>query len=306
MAKNKNKKNEKVDNEKGFSKMSIVWYPGHMVKAQKEIKESLKLIDIVIEILDARIPISSQNPIIDELAKGKTRIIVLNKSDLADEIETKKYIKYFEEKGFLCISVNSENKNDIKKIIDLIKVEGNKIYSEKYKNKNIDIKPIYRVLITGIPNVGKSTIINKISGKNSAAVSNKPGVTVKKQWIRVAGNIDLLDTPGILWPNLSDKNAGVNLALTGNIKQEILDVEEVACIGIDELVTSDKYKKMIQEKYKLEEDDFENISYDIIEKIGRKRGCIVSGGNVDMTKAAKAFLDDLKLGKIGRVTIDKI
>ena len=288
------------------NKTNINWYPGHMVKAQKEIKESLKLIDIVLEILDARIPLSSQNPIIDELAKGKTRIIVLNKSDLADEMETTKYIKYFEEKGFLCISVNSENKNDIKKIIDLIKIEGNKIYSEKYKDKKIDIQPIYRVLISGIPNVGKSTIINKISGKNSAAVSNKPGVTVKKQWIRVEGNIDLLDTPGILWPNLSDKNAGVNLALTGNIKQEILDVEEIACIGIDELIICEKYKKMVQEKYKLEDEEFENISYDILEKIGKKRGCIISGGNVDMTKAARAFLDDLKLGKIGRITLDKI
>ena len=288
------------------NKTNINWYPGHMVKAQKEIRESLKLIDIVLEILDARIPLSSQNPIIDELAKGKTRIIVLNKSDLADEMETTKYIKYFEEKGFLCISVNSENKNDIKKIIDLIKIEGNKIYSEKYKDKKIDIQPIYRVLISGIPNVGKSTIINKISGKNSAAVSNKPGVTVKKQWIRVEGNIDLLDTPGILWPNLSDKNAGVNLALTGNIKQEILDVEEIACIGIDELIICEKYKKMVQEKYKLEDEEFENISYDILEKIGKKRGCIISGGNVDMTKAARAFLDDLKLGKIGRITLDKI
>lgn len=288
------------------NKININWFPGHMVKAQNEIKDSLKLIDIVVEVLDARIPLSSKNPIIDNLAKDKTRIVVLNKSDLADDSMTKEFKEYFNNKGISCIDVNSENKSDIKKIVDEVKILGEKIYSEKYKNKSIEIKPIYRALICGIPNVGKSTIINKISGKNSAAVGNKPGVTVKKQWIRVAGNIDLLDTPGLLWPNLEDKNAGVNLALTGNIKQEVLDLEEIACAGIDILVSNNKYKNMLQEKYKLEDEDFENISYDILEIIGRKRGCIVSGGNVDMTKAARVFLEDLKSGKIGKMTFDKI
>lgn len=288
------------------NKININWYPGHMVKAQNEIKDSLKLIDIVVEVLDARIPLASQNPIIDNLAKDKERIVVLNKSDLADEAMTKEFKEYFKSKGISCIDVNSENKNDIKRIIDEIKKIGEKIYSEKYKNKSIQIKPIYRALICGIPNVGKSTIINKISGKNSAAVGNKPGVTVKKQWIRVAGNIDLLDTPGLLWPNLEDKNAGVNLALTGNIKQEVLDLEEIACIGIDLLLNDEKYKQMVKDKYKLEDEDLENISYDILEMIGRKRGCIVSGGNVDMLKAARVFLEDLKSGKIGKMTFDKI
>lgn len=297
---------QKNDNEKEFPKISISWYPGHMVKAQNEIKDSLKLIDIVVEVLDARIPISSQNPIIDNLAKNKTRIVVLNKSDLADNTKTKEFKEYFKNKGIPCIDVNSENKGDIKRIIDEIKKQGEKIYFEKYKNKNIEIKPIYRALICGIPNVGKSTIINKISGKNSAAVGNKPGVTVKKQWIRVAGNIDLLDTPGLLWPNLSDRNSGVNLAITGNIKQEVLELEELACIGIDILLKEDKYKKMLQEKYTLKDEDFSNISYDILEMIGKKRGCIVSGGNVDMIKASKTFLDDLKSGKIGKMTFDEI
>lgn len=296
-----NNKNDGV-----LNKSVINWYPGHMVKAQNEIKESLKLIDIVVEILDARIPISSQNPIINNLAKDKARIVVLNKSDLADSRKTKDFKKYFEDKKIKCLVVNSANKSDINSIVDSIKKYGKEIYDEKYKNKKIDIKPIYRVLIAGIPNVGKSTIINKISGKNSANVGNKPGVTVRKQWIRVASNIELLDTPGILWPNLEDKNAGVNLAITGNIKQEILDLEELACIGLDMLCEDENYRLKLKEKYNLSEDDFENISYDILEIIGKKRGCLIAGGNVDMTKAAKIFLDELKSGKIGNFTFDKI
>ncbi len=301
----KEKRENSNQNEK-FHKVVLNWYPGHMVKAQNEIKESLKLIDIIVEILDARIPIASRNPIISELAKDKKRIIVLNKKDLADSKKTKKFVKYFEKKGYLCIEVNSSDKNDIKKIVDSINKLGKEIYDEKNKNKSIDIKSIYRALIAGIPNVGKSTIINKISGKNSANVGNKPGVTVKKQWIRVDNNIDLLDTPGILWPNLSDKNAGIKLALTGNIKQEILDEEELACYGIDILINDPEYKNLLKEKYKLEDEDFENIAYDILEIIGRKRGCVISGGNIDMSRAAKLFLDELKAGKIGNVTIEDL
>ncbi len=299
---------EKKNNnqEEKLTKVGINWYPGHMVKAQNEIKESLKLIDIIVEILDARIPIASRNPIISELAKDKKRIIVLNKKDLADSKKTKEFVKYFEKQGYVCIEVNSSDKNDIKKIVDSINKLGKEIYDEKNKNKSIDIKPIYRALIAGIPNVGKSTIINKISGKNSANVGNKPGVTVKKQWIRVDNNIDLLDTPGILWPNLSDKNAGIKLALTGNIKQEILDEEELACYGIDILINDPEYKNLLKEKYKLEDEDFENIAYDILEIIGRKRGCVISGGNIDMSRAAKLFLDELKAGKIGNVTIEDL
>jgi len=281
---------------------------GHMVKAQNEIKESLKLIDIVVEVLDARIPMSSRNPLIDKLANGKERIVVLNKADLADERATIAWKKYFNSKNILCVENVSTNPSSIKKLVEVIKKQGEKVYSNKNLNRDvkINIKPIYRVLIMGIPNVGKSTIINKISGKNSANVGNKPGVTKKKQWIRVSSNIDLLDTPGLLWPDLSDKNAGVNLALTGNIKQEVLDVEELACSGIDLLLNNEKYKELLKEKYSLLEENLDNISYDILEIIGRKRGCIVSGGKVDMTKASKCFLEDLKSGKIGRITLDNI
>lgn len=277
-----------------------------MVKAQNEIKESLKLIDIVVEILDARIPLASRNPLINELAKNKERIVILNKADLADDSVVSSWKKYFESENITCIATNSSVPGDIKNIIEKIKVIGNKIYAEKNKNKSIKITPIYRVLVVGIPNVGKSTIINKISGKNSANVGNRPGVTKKKQWIRVSSNIDLLDTPGLLWPNLSGNDAGLKLALTGNINPDILDAEELACDGIRILLNSPKYSKLLISKYRLDESIYDLESYDILELIGRKRGCLVSGGNVDMTKAANCFLEDLKSGKIGKISLEEV
>jgi len=287
--------------------MNINWYPGHMVKAQNDIKAAIKLIDIVVEVLDARIPLSSCNPIIDEFTQDKQRIIVLNKSDLADEQETANWIKYFEAKNMICLAVNSAQSQDIKKIVTAIVKKGEEQYKEKVANVSIDYKPIYRVLIAGIPNVGKSTIINKIAKRNAANVSNKPGVTVKNQWIRVQDNIDLLDTPGLLWPKLDDNNAGEKLALTGNIKQEILDLEGVACVGIVYLLKVPKYKNMFLDNYKLNEEDIENLdSYDILELVGRKRGCLVSGGNVNTEKAAKIFLDELKAGKIGKISLEYV
>lgn len=276
---------------------------GHMVKAQNDIKASLKLIDIVVEVLDARIPVSSRNPLIDELNKDKKKIIVLNKADLADKEETLKWKKYFETNNISTVLTSANVNQNIKQIIETINKLGKEIYDKKNENKKIAIKPIYRVLIVGIPNVGKSTIINKIAGRNAANVGNKPGVTKKNQWIRVAGNIDLLDTPGLLWPRLDDKDAGIKLALTGNIKQEVIDIETLAVNGIDILIQS-KYKEMFKEKYKLTDEDLENISYDILEIIGKKRGCLVSGGNVNMEKAASVFLEDFKSGKIGNITLD--
>lgn len=287
--------------------MNINWYPGHMVKAQNDIKAVIKLIDIVVEVLDARIPLSSKNPIIDDLAKDKQKIVVLNKKDLADDIETKKWIEYFQNNYTTCIAVNSSNPQDIKLIVDTIILKGKEVYNDKIKNLNFNYNPIYRVLIAGIPNVGKSTIINKIANKNSVNVSNKPGVTKKNQWIRVNKNIDLLDTPGLLWPKLDDNNAGIKLALTGNIKKEILDLESIACYGIEMLLKTDKYKSMFLEKYKINDEDIDSLdSYDILELLGRRRGCLVSGGNVDMQKASNAFLEDLKSGKIGKISLENV
>ena len=289
------------------SKSNINWYPGHMVKAINDIKSVLKLIDIVVEVCDARLPLSSCNPIIEELAKKKKKIMVLNKKDLADDEETKKWIKYFEEKDMICLAVDSSEPQDIKKIIDAIITKGKVAYKTKVESLNVDFKPIYRVLIAGIPNVGKSTIINKIAKRNAAEVSNKPGVTVRKQWIRVQDNIELLDTPGLLWPRLDNNNAGEKLALTGNIKQEILEIEGLACKGIEFMLENKKYLSMFIEKYKLEDEDIEYIdSYDILELVGRKRGCLMSGGHVDTEKAAKIFLDELKDGKIGKITLESV
>ena len=237
------------------------------------------------------------------MIKDKQKLIVLNKKDLADSTITEKFLDYFEKQGIKCIAVNTQIASDIKKIIDMIYMLGKQI---NYENSKIKINPIYRVLVMGIPNVGKSTIINKISGKNRLEVGNKPGVTKRKQWIRVAGNIDLLDTPGILWPNLSDENIGVKLALTGNINLDVLEIEELACKGIEYLIHIPRYTKYLMEKYKLTEEDMQLEYYDILEKIGRKRGCLISGGNVDMEKAARIFVDDFKNGKIGNISLDEV
>ncbi len=304
---------KKIDNKtstdlkEDFAHAHISWYPGHMVKAQNDIKSIIKLIDIVIEVLDAWIPLSSRNPIIDELAQNKQRIIVLNKADLADDKETELWIEYFKQKGMSCIAINSSLSQDIKKIISCIIEKGKIAYKDKVINTTIEYKPIYRVLIAGIPNVGKSTIINKIAKRNAANVSNKPGVTVRNQWIRVQDNIELLDTPGLLWPKLDSNNAGEKLALTGNIKQEILDLEGLACIGIEYLLRNNKYKEMFLLNYKIEEEDIKYLdSYDILELVGRKRGCLISGGNVDTQKASKIFLDELKSGKIGKISLEYV
>ncbi len=295
-----------INNNEKLTKVGINWYPGHMVKAQNEIKENLKLIDIVVEVLDARIPFSSRNPLITDLKKDKPEIVVLNKSDISDKDQNLKWKKYFEEQGNTCILTCANINDNIKKIIEEINKKGKEIYDKKYENKSVNIRPIYRVLIVGIPNVGKSTIINKIANRQAANVGNKPGVTKKKQWIRVNGNIDLLDTPGLLWPRLDDKDVGLKLALTGNIKQEILDVEELAVRGIDFLISNSCYKEMFIQKYKLDLSDLDNNVYDILEVIGRKRGCLVSGGKIDLEKAANIFFEDFKSGKIGRITLDII
>ncbi len=278
--------------------MNINWYPGHMKKTKESIKRCLSLVDIVYELVDSRIPISSQNPDIDNIVGGKPRIKIFNKSDLADEKANEKWIKFFERRGIPAVLVDSINNKGLNQIIDM----SYKLTDEKRKRlaeKGIKNKPI-RAMIVGIPNVGKSTLINSLSKRKGAKVGNKPGVTKANQWIKVKGNIELLDTPGILWPKFNDKDVALNLAFTGAIKDEILDIETLAMKLVEKLNRISK--EYIENRYGVSIID--KSSYDIILEIGRKRGCIVSGGEVDFTKACNIILDEFRKGVIGRISLE--
>lgn len=276
-----------------------------MVKTKNDLKSKIKLIDIIVEVLDARIPLSSLNKDIENLFETKPKIIVLNKVDLADDETTKGWEKEFINRGNKVVIMSANVSSNVNRLIEKINELGQEIYSEKVEGKSIKINPIYRVAIVGIPNVGKSTLINKMAKRETAKVGNKPGVTTANKWIRIANNIDLLDTPGLLWPNLNENDSGVKLALTGNIKQEILDSEELACLGIGMMISNEKYRKILVEKYKLESINSEDEPYTILEEIGKKRGCIMSGGRVDTERASKLFLDEFKNGKIGKISLEE-
>ena len=294
------------------NKMNINWYPGHMAKTKRQIAEELKLIDVVIEILDARIPVSSQNPDMRELTKNKKKIIILNKSDLADEKETLKWINKFKQEGIPAISVDSNIGNGIskvqKEIEDVMQEE-----MKKYEEKGRTGKAI-RVLVLGIPNVGKSSFINRISKKNSMQVGNKPGVTKQKQWIRLSNNIELMDTPGVLWPKFENQNVAMNLAFTGTIKDDILPKIEIAYRLLKFLL--ENHIDNVLERYKLSKEEIEEILnrddeennkiYEVMCLIGRKRGCIVSGGNIDDEKVSNILLEDFRTCKIGRITLERV
>ena len=290
----------------------INWYPGHMAKTKKQIIDDLKLIDIVIELLDARIPISSQNPDIGEITKGKRKIIVLNKCDLADEKENKKWIEYFSKKGIQATLVDSNSGKGIDTCIRQIEKIMEDIITMQVEKGRTGRK--IRAMILGIPNVGKSSFINRISKRNTAEVGNKPGVTKQKQWIRINDKIELLDTPGVLWPKFENEQVALNLAFTGTIKQDILQTIEIAYELIKFLLYHERDK--LCERYKLNNDYIEKILnqnqpenfniYEIMLEIGRIRGCIVSGGNIDEEKTAKIILDEFKNGKLGKITIEKV
>lgn len=285
--------------------MNINWYPGHMVTAINEIKNTLKFIDIALIVLDARVPFASMNNNIYDIIKDKTVIILLNKSDLADPMKLLAAEKKYKEKGCYTVKVNAVKGDGIKEVKSLIKELGVKI---KYKNKEsmgyLSVKPIYRVLIVGIPNSGKSTIINAISGKKSANVGNRPGVTKKKQWIRVDKDIELMDTPGLLAPNLTENKAGVLLALTGNIKEEILDIQTLALEFISLLRKNNLYMSMLRDRYSLEKDIESLKDTKILDMIGFSRGAFLKGGVIDIEKTSRLLLDDYKSGKIGRISLE--
>ena len=292
------------------NKTNINWYPGHMAKTRRQIAEDLKLVDIVIELLDARIPISSQNPDIAEITAGKKKLVVLNKCDLADEKQNNLWIQEFSKKGIPAICTDSNSGRGIELVIKQVE----KIMSEEMQNQAEKgrIGRKIRAMVLGIPNVGKSSFINRISKRTTAGVGNKPGVTKQKQWIRINEKIELLDTPGVLWPKFESEEIALHLAFTGTIKEEVLEKTEVAYFLVKFLLENhrqklcDRYK--ITEEYiekTLRQDQAENSNiYEIMLEIGRKRGCVISGGNIDEEKTAKIILDEFKNGKLGRITIE--
>ena len=280
------------------NKMNINWYPGHMAKTKKQIIEDLKLIDIVIEILDARIPLASQNPDIENCIKDKNKIIVLNKADLADNNITNKWIEFYKNKGIKAIAVESNNSKGIKEVIEAIKSEYD-IIKEKYMQKG-RIGRAIRVMIVGIPNVGKSTFINSIAKRNTAKVGNKPGVTKQKQWIKITNEIELMDTPGMLWPKLENKDFAMHLAFVGTIGENAIDKEEIAYYLLEYLIKN--YPQRLTERFNISLDEKETV--DVLEEIARKRGAIISGGNINMQKISDIILNEFQNGKLGRITIE--
>lgn len=279
--------------------MHINWYPGHMKKTKELIQENLKLVDVVIELLDARIPMSSRNPQIDELVERKPRVVALNKSDLADPQITRKWVNYFAAQGINAVPVNSMTGEGLDKMIALVE-EAAKEKMDALINKGMRKRAV-RSMIVGIPNVGKSSIINRLTGKKSAKTGDKPGVTKGKQWVRLRGNIELLDTPGILWPKFENQQVGLKLAFTGAIKDEILDIETIALHLVAYLVR--EYTNQIKERYKLSEIFLDNL--DNLERIAKNRGCIFSGGRIDYSRTANLILDEFRSGKIGKITLEK-
>ena len=295
-----------------YHKINLNWYPGHMAKTKREIANDLKLIDVVIEILDARIPVSSQNPDMQELIKHKKKIVVFNKSDLAEEKETLKWIQKMSHQNVSAISVDAntgKGMNKVEKEIEKLMQEEQKINEQKGRTGKA-----IRVLVLGIPNVGKSSFINRISKKSAMAVGNKPGVTKQKQWIRLSNHIELLDTPGVLWPKFESNQVALNLAYTGTIKDDILPKVEVAYQLLKFLI--ENYLENILERYKLNAEEVQEILkqdseehnnvYEMMCLIGKKRGCIVSGGQIDDEKVANVLLEDFRSAKIGKITLEKV
>ncbi len=275
---------------------NINWYPGHMKKTRELIAENLKMVDIVIEVIDARIPISSRNPIIDELVKTKKRIIILNKSDLSDGKANEDWADFFKKQGNIVLAMNCMSGAGVSQLYKLL----GRLQDEKNEGQ-IRKKPL-RMMIAGVPNVGKSSLINRMTGKKSAKTGDRPGVTKGKQWLGLENGMQLLDTPGILWPKFEDPEVGLNLAFCGSIKDEILDVATLALELIK--VLQRDYPKLLQERYKLEEIDEDALTN--MENIALKRGFILPGKRIDYERCGKTLLDEFRSGKIGNITLEKV
>lgn len=278
--------------------MNIQWYPGHMTKAKRMMQEDMKLIDIVIELLDARVPLSSRNPDIDTLANNKYRLVLLNKCDLADRNITAAWENYFKKKRILVVTINARDGQGMKSITAKIQ-EACKEKIERDRKRGILNRPI-RAMIVGIPNVGKSTFINSYARKACTKVGNKPGVTKGKQWIKINKNVELLDTPGILWPKFEDESVGEHLAYIGSINDEILQKTELAC----DLITflTEEYPNLLHERFEVDESQ---AASDILHGIALNRGCLLKGQELDYEKAASILLDDFRSGKLGSISIER-
>ncbi|WP_332630683.1 ribosome biogenesis GTPase YlqF [Halalkalibacter flavus] len=279
--------------------MTIQWFPGHMAKARREVTEKLKFIDVVIELLDARVPLASRNPMIDEIVSHKPRLILLNKADLADHSVTEKWKAYFEEKGAMVLAVNAQTGKGTEKIPNACKQLAKPII-DKMISKGMKPRAV-RAMILGIPNVGKSTLINRLASKRTAQVGDRPGVTKKQQWIKVGKELELLDTPGILWPKFEDQIIGYRLAATGAIKDELLDFQDIALFILNYL--KDHYPTSVQERYKLDHVPDDGLA--LFDEIGKKRGCLLGGGYVDYDKAAEIILREMRSGTLGRISLEQ-
>lgn len=277
--------------------MHFQWYPGHMTKAKRQMQEDIKLIDLVIELVDARIPLSSRNPDIDDLGKQKARLILMNKADLASEEQNKAWAAYFKEKGFFVVKLDARNRAGMKTINEVI-LDACKEKIERDRRRGIKNRPV-RAMVVGIPNVGKSTFINTYAGKACAKTGNKPGVTKGKQWIRLNKNVELLDTPGILWPKFEDQKVGLYLALVGSIKDEILNIDELSLELIN--ILQARYPGLLAQRYGVTEGQ---KPAEILEEIAGNRKCVKKGNELDYGKAASLVIDEFRSGRLGKITLE--
>lgn len=283
-------------------KQIVQWFPGHMAKTRRQIKESLSLVDAVTELLDARIPISSRNPELDELTAKKPRIVLLNKCDMADEKTTRLWIEYFKSIGQYAIAVDCRSGKGLNQYHTLVR----KVLAEKIRQNEQRGMPgkALRVMVVGIPNTGKSSFINRMAGKNRAKVADKPGVTRHNQWFAIGNGIELLDTPGVLWPKFDDPEVGDKLSFIGSVKDEVTDSETMACRLL--AVLAKDYAPLLCQRYKLNEADIiDKQSYELLELIGKKRGMLIRGGEIDTERASVMLLDEYRGGKLGKISFEK-
>lgn len=278
---------------------SIQWFPGHMTKTKRMIKASLPLVDAVVEIIDARIPESSRNPDLQSLIEGKPRIVILNKCDTADERATEKWLAYYWKQGVTAIAADCRSGKGLNKFAPAVK-QALAGLIEKYEAKGMKGRVLH-LMVVGIPNVGKSSFINRLAGRKKAKVEDRPGVTRTKQWVKLADDIELLDMPGVLWPKFEDMAVGEKLAFTGAVKDDVVDIEALACRLLDTL--NALYRGELTARYKIEVSD-EDDGYELLKKIGKARGMLVSGGEINTERAAAAVLDEYRSGKLGRVTLE--